>query len=136
MNNFKLWVRDRSLGIAFVALFLAAWVGQAFAQAAEWLDMERDHGSEELSVHVWDAFKDADFWEEFWSATLENWQSEFLQLATFTIFAAYLVYKGSAESRDGEDRIEAKLDALLGEERVKEIEANLPWRAQKTNTIE
>jgi hypothetical protein len=30
---------------------------------------------------------------EFWQATLENWQSEFLQLASFVILSAYLVYK-------------------------------------------
>ena len=40
-------------------------------------------------------------------------KSEFLQLAAFTIATAYLVYAGSSESPDSEERIEAKLDALL-----------------------
>jgi hypothetical protein len=41
--------------------------------------------------------------------TLENWQSEFLQLFTFVALAALLIHKGSAESKDGEEKLEASL---------------------------
>lgn len=36
----------------------------------------------------------------FISATFENWESEFLQMATYVILTAYLFQRGSAESRD------------------------------------
>jgi hypothetical protein len=45
--------------------------------------------------------------------TLENWQSEFLQLLWQVGGLAMLLYVGSPQSKDNEERVEAKLDAIL-----------------------
>ena len=45
--------------------------------------------------------------------TLENWQSEFLQLLWQVGGLAILLYVGSPQSREGDERKEAKLDAIL-----------------------
>lgn len=45
--------------------------------------------------------------------TLENWQSEFLQLLWQVGGLAYLFYLGSPQSKEGDDRVEAKLDEVL-----------------------
>lgn len=45
--------------------------------------------------------------------TLENWQSEFLQLIWQVAGLTYLLYLGSPQSKEGDDRKEAKLDAIL-----------------------
>jgi len=45
--------------------------------------------------------------------TLENWQSEFLQLLWQVGGLAFLLYLGSPQSKEGDDRMEAKLDAIL-----------------------
>ena len=45
--------------------------------------------------------------------TLENWQSEFLQLLWQVGGMAFLLYVGSPQSKEGDDRIEAKIDAIL-----------------------
>jgi hypothetical protein len=45
--------------------------------------------------------------------TLENWQSEFLQLLWQVGGLALLLYVGSPQSKEGDDRIEAKVDAIL-----------------------
>lgn len=45
--------------------------------------------------------------------TLENWQSEFLQLLWQVGGLALLLYVGSPQSREGDERKEAKLDAIL-----------------------
>lgn len=45
--------------------------------------------------------------------TFENWQSEFLQLIWQVVGLAYFLYVGSPSSKEGDDRMEAKLDALL-----------------------
>lgn len=45
--------------------------------------------------------------------TLENWQSEFLQLLWQVGGLAFLLYVGSPQSKEGDDRMEAKLDAIL-----------------------
>lgn len=45
--------------------------------------------------------------------TLENWQSEFLQLIWQVAGLAMLLHVGSPQSKEGDDRMEAKLDAIL-----------------------
>jgi hypothetical protein len=45
--------------------------------------------------------------------TLENWQSEFLQLLWQVAGLAMLLHVGSPQSKEGDDRIEAKIDAIL-----------------------
>jgi hypothetical protein len=45
--------------------------------------------------------------------TLENWQSEFLQLLWQVGGLAFLLFLGSPQSKEGTDRMEAKLDAIL-----------------------
>lgn len=45
--------------------------------------------------------------------TLENWQSEFLQLIWQVGGLAVLLYVGSPQSKEGDDRHEAKIDAIL-----------------------
>lgn len=45
--------------------------------------------------------------------TFENWQSEFLQLIWQVVGLAYFLYVGSPSSKENDDRMEAKVDALL-----------------------
>ena len=45
--------------------------------------------------------------------TFENWQSEFLQLLWQVVGLAYFLYVGSPASKENDDRLEAKIDALL-----------------------
>lgn len=55
-------------------------------------------------------------WAEFWAATTENWQSEWLQLLTQAILivalAPKLFYRGVEDTR----RIEEKIDRLLDQQ--------------------
>ena len=50
---------------------------------------------------------------QFGQSTLENWQSEFLQLFSFVVLSAMLIDRGSAESKDSDDRLEGKGDHIL-----------------------
>ena len=45
--------------------------------------------------------------------TLENWQSEFLQLIWQVAGLAILYHVGSPQSKDGSDRLEEKVDLIL-----------------------
>jgi hypothetical protein len=45
--------------------------------------------------------------------TLENWQSEFLQLIWQVSGLAILYHVGSPQSKDGNDRLEEKVDRIL-----------------------
>ena len=45
--------------------------------------------------------------------TMENWQSEFLQLLWQVVGLAYFLYVGSPSSKENDDRMEAKIDELI-----------------------
>ena len=55
----------------------------------------------------------AEYIDDMLRDTFENWQSEFLQLLWQIGGLAFLLYVGSPQSKEGDDRIEAKLDAIL-----------------------
>jgi hypothetical protein len=47
------------------------------------------------------------------ASTLENWQSEFLQLALQVVLPTFLLHVGSPTSKEASERLEAKVDQLL-----------------------
>lgn len=64
--------------------------------------------------------------------TMENWQSEFLQLIWQVAGLSFLWYVGSPQSKEGNDRQEEKLDLLIrkidpsnGEKLLEELEKNI-----------
>ena len=54
-----------------------------------------------------------EYLDEMLRDTFENWQSEFLQLIWQVVGLAYFLYLGSPTSHENDDRLEAKVDALL-----------------------
>ena len=64
-----------------VAFFVASWAGQfAFQMQVEAQEAEQ-HGQQ---------FSMQEFMPQFWASTFENWQSEWLQLATQAVLIAAL----------------------------------------------
>lgn len=71
-----------------------------------YLDEAKDHGvAPEVRAFVVMTLRD----------TFENWQSEFLQLLWQVVGLAYFLYVGSPSSKENDDRVEMKIDALLRE---------------------
>ena len=105
----KVW-RNFGLSIGFAILFFTSWIAQIFAEWHVYVSDQQAHG-EPLGV--------ADFVNQFSQSTLENWQSEFLQLYSFVVMAALFIHRGSAESKDSDDRMEAKIDKI--QEQVEEL---------------
>jgi hypothetical protein len=93
-----------SFGIITGLLFLLSWIGQFVFQVAEVSNEAAKHGS---------AFQWSDFWPQFFAATFENWQSEFLQLVWQAAGLALFFFWGSSQSKEGDERVEAKIDRLL-----------------------
>ena len=54
-----------------------------------------------------------EFLNQWGRDVFENWQSEFLQLLWQVAGLAYFLYIGSPSSKENDDRMEAKLDALI-----------------------
>ena len=92
--------REFGLGLILTILFFTTWLAQGITQWQTFTDEQREHGE---SVEV------GDFVAEFGQSTFENWQSEFLQLFSFVVLAALYIHKGSAESKDSDEKIEAAL---------------------------
>lgn len=103
-----LWVTLIFFALSFAGHWIFAW----FA----YVDEQSLHAAE---------IKVSDYLIEVVRDTLENWQSEFLQLIWQVAGLAYLLYVGSPQSREGDDRMEGKLDAVLESVNPKEAKAIL-----------
>lgn len=114
----SIW-REFGLGLTLMTLFLATWFAQGIAEWQTYTDQQREHGQ---PVEV------GDFFTEFGQSTFENWQSEFLQLFAFVVLAALYIHKGSAESKDGTDRLEASLRRI--EEKLGTLPDETPMKAE------
>jgi hypothetical protein len=106
----RLW-RSYNLSLVLALLFLVSWVGQLLTQWFTWSNDQREHNQPlEIGQFLW----------QFWQSTLENWQSEFLQLLTFVVLSALFIHKGSAESKDSDEQMQKSLDRI--ERRLKALE--------------
>ena len=98
----RIWA-NFGLSLVLMILFFLSWATQAFAQWEEYRDDQRTHGeTAEVSQYL----------VEFSQSTLENWQSEFLQLFSFVVLAAVFIHRGSGESKDSDDRMEQMLEEI------------------------
>jgi hypothetical protein len=84
---------SRSLGLVMGGFFLLTWAAMSVAGWAA-------YNGTQLTSH-----EDPVSWPEylvhadFWSRTLQNWQSEMLAVGSMAIFAVYLRQRGSPESK-------------------------------------
>jgi hypothetical protein len=86
-------LRENGLSLVAGALLLLSLVGQAATGFAVHNQDQKDHHEREIG------FGEYLTTGAFYEATFENWESEFLQMAAFIFLTAFLVQKGSAESR-------------------------------------
>ena len=84
---------EHSLGLAFVLLFLIAWVGHALGGFAEYAADHVTHHQPRPTLI--DYLMSARFWFE----SFQNWQSEFLAIASMVWLAVYLRQRWSPESK-------------------------------------
>ncbi|TQL01801.1 DUF6766 family protein [Cellulomonas sp. SLBN-39] len=103
-KNRPRFITAYSFGIVTAVLFVSSWAGQFTFQAIEARNDAAEHGT---------TFEWAQFFPMFLSATFENWQSEFLQLLWQAGGLALFYFWGSSQSRESDERLEAKVDALL-----------------------
>src|SRR5919206_2517358 len=88
------FVRDHSLSLFFLLLFLGALVGQAIAGHALHNNDALAHHGETMSF--WRYIRSSDFG----NAVMENWQSEYLQFMLFMLATVWLIERGSPESKE------------------------------------
>jgi hypothetical protein len=115
MHRHSVWSR---FGFAWVtgALFLITLSGHWIFGWYAYLHEQQAHAQ---PVEI------GDYTIQMMRDTLENWQSEFLQLIWQVAGLAILLHVGSPQSKEGDDRMEAKIDAILLAVQPKEAEAIL-----------
>jgi len=113
MKHFRRW------GAVYVllVLFLGSWLGQFFAQLAEFRSEQSTH----KEPFVW-----SDFLTRFSASTLENWQSEWFQLifqAILLLGAKHWLFQVDAEDME---RLENKVDRIAEEMGIDPNETDEP----------
>src|SRR5918999_5008889 len=102
-HGISLW---RAYAFAWITLglFLFSFAGHWLFGWFAYVDEQQAHGQPiQVSQYAIQLTRD----------TFENWQSEFLQLLWQVGGLALLLYVGSPQSKEGTDRMEAKIDYML-----------------------
>ena len=86
-------IYSNSLLIVMATIFFASWFGQSVSGWSVYNAEQIEH--EQQGVSWLSYIGGADFWE----ATLQNWQSEFLAVGSMVIFSVYLRQRGSSQSK-------------------------------------
>ncbi len=96
MKHGFVWVTTLFFALSVAGHWAFGWLS--------YVQEQEEHGQPaEASGYVADMMRD----------TFENWQSEFLQLIWQVVGLAFLLHVGSSQSKEGDERKEEKLDALL-----------------------
>jgi hypothetical protein len=91
------FARDNGLSLFFLTIFVLTLLGQGIVGHREFNDEQRMHGQEEVSLSRYMVSSD------YGGSVMENWESEFLQFALFTLATIWLFQRGSPESKKEED---------------------------------
>jgi Domain of unknown function (DUF6766) len=89
-------LRDNALSLTMTGLFLVFLVAQSFAGFRSNNNDNEEHGQppESYAEYITSG--------AFVEATFENWESEFLQMGAYVLLTAWLIQKGSPESKKPE----------------------------------
>jgi hypothetical protein len=121
-HSFSIWKRYGFFWVTLI-LFVGSLLGHwSFA----WLSFVSEQEAHGLPVEF------GQYAVQTARDTLENWQSEFLQLIWQVAGLAYLLHIGSPQSKEGDERKEEKIDRILaavdkdGEKYIRELDAKYP----------
>ncbi|GAB2518352.1 hypothetical protein GCM10027064_15030 [Microbacterium petrolearium] len=87
------WLLSNSMLIVMGAVFVLSWLAQSLAGTTVANEEAAQHGEPPMT---WLAYIAS---PEFWSRTLQNWQSEFLAVGCMVAFSIYLRQRGSSEAK-------------------------------------
>jgi membrane protein implicated in regulation of membrane protease activity len=97
MRRFGRFVAENSLTLVFLLLLLGALIGQSIAGTADFNAQQLASGGDQVSW--WAYIRSSSFGVD----VAENWQSEYLQFALYIVATAWLVQRGSSESKKPDD---------------------------------
>jgi hypothetical protein len=92
-TDWRGFVYSRSLGLVMGTVFLLSWLTQSVTGVASYNEEQLRRLQAPVS---WTEYLSS---ADFWSRTLQNWQSELLAIASMAVLAIYLRQRGSPESK-------------------------------------
>ncbi len=104
------FLRSHSLAVVLAVLFLGMVGGQSYAG---WKTYDQDQQSQHQPTISYGRYLVS---SDYYDNVMSNWQSEFLQIALYVMFAVWFRQRGSAESQDPEHSIrQTDKEEMLGE---------------------
>lgn len=117
----KRFLRDNGLSLVLFGLFFFAFLfGQSLTGHQQSNNEAMEHGQPTVTYTEYLAGN------HFLEATMENWESEFLQMFFFIVLTVFLYQKGSSESKDPEEREEVDRDPSKSRNKK-----TAPWPVRK-----
>ena len=92
-GGWRTMVYSRSLGLVMGAIFVGSWFAQGVAGRAAYNADQLANLADPVSLLSYMGSA------SFWNRTLQNWQSEFLAVASMSLFSIFLRQRGSPESK-------------------------------------
>lgn len=121
----KRFFRDNGLSLVLFGLFFLAFLfGQSLTGHQQANNEAQEHGQPTVS------YTEYLTGNHFLEATMENWESEFLQMLFFVVLTVFLYQRGSAGSKDPDKEEEADRDPSKARKKK-----NAPWPVRKGGWI-
>lgn len=117
--------RENGLSIVWLGMFFVCFIfGQTITGHREFNSDQREHGRAEISYTQYLLSP------HFAEATMENWESEFLQMFLFITLTSFLYQKGSAESKKLDEEEEVDRDPANSPNKK-----DAPWPVRKGGIV-
>src|SRR6185295_13652021 len=114
------WIHDNGLSIALFVLFLSCLIAQS---VTGWIDYNAEQHDHQRSEIGYTSYLISG---HFIESVFENWESEFLQDGAYVLLTAFLVQRGSAESKDPDADEPVDADPSHAQD-----DPNAPWPVRR-----
>jgi hypothetical protein len=116
--------RKHGLSVVLFGLFILLQLGLSVVGQHQYNQEQVNHGQPPVDYFTY--VSSAAFLE----ATMENWESEFLQMFAYVVLTAFLCQQGSAESKKP-----GETEAVDRDPRLAEMKSDAPWPVRKGGLI-
>jgi hypothetical protein len=116
----KRFLRNNGLSLVMFGLFLIFEIGLSVVGHQQNNEERTEHGQPGMSFVSYITSS------AFLEATMENWESEFLQMFAYVFLTVFLVQRGSAESKSPDEPEEVDRDP-----RLRASKDDVPWPVRK-----
>jgi hypothetical protein len=113
------FLRENSLSLVSIALFALFILGQCITGHRVYNEDQKEHGEQEITMSEYLTTG------HFVEATMENWESEFLQMGAYVLLTVWFRQKGSAESKKLDEKEAVDADP------VEDARPDSPWAVRK-----